>query len=189
MFRNVSMCLAWFGARIGSGPRLPPHALCLDKGEARHSILPSIDDGRDDRHVVAAPAARSQEPSCRARAARGDGVHLAMKRRDLETVGLDTAAADAEARRAMGNRVLAQDQARDVWMWPWPINDLWYKSTVVYCLDVEKYQDADPNSLLNWTERILRARKECPEIGWGDFTVLRTIVPEVLGMRYDWRDR
>ena len=69
-----------------------------------------------------------------------------------------------------------------------PINDLWYKSTVVYCLDVEKYQDADPNSLLNWTERILRARKECPEIGWGDFTVLRTNVPEVLGMRYDWRD-
>jgi maltose alpha-D-glucosyltransferase/alpha-amylase len=49
-------------------------------------------------------------------------------------------------------------------------------------------QRRDPNSLLNWTERILRARKECPEIGWGDFTVLRTNVPEVLGMRYDWRD-
>jgi maltose alpha-D-glucosyltransferase/alpha-amylase len=27
-----------------------------------------------------------------------------------------------------------------------------------------------------------------PEISWGDFTVLRTNVPEVLGMRYDWRD-
>ena len=49
-------------------------------------------------------------------------------------------------------------------------------------------QRRDPNSLLNWTQRILRARKECPEIGWGDFTVLRTNVPEVLGMRYDWRD-
>ena len=24
-----------------------------------------------------------------------------------------------------------------------PIEDLWYKSAVIYCLDVEKYQDAD----------------------------------------------
>ena len=30
----------------------------------------------------------------------------------------------------------------------------------------------DPNSLLNWTERMIRARKECPEIGWGDWKVL-----------------
>jgi maltose alpha-D-glucosyltransferase/alpha-amylase len=35
---------------------------------------------------------------------------------------------------------------------------------------------------------MIRARKECPEIGWGEFAVLRTNVPEVLGMRYDWRD-
>jgi maltose alpha-D-glucosyltransferase / alpha-amylase len=49
-------------------------------------------------------------------------------------------------------------------------------------------QRRDPNSLLNWTERMIRSRKECPEISWGDFTVLRTNVPEVLGMRYDWRD-
>jgi maltose alpha-D-glucosyltransferase / alpha-amylase len=44
------------------------------------------------------------------------------------------------------------------------------------------------DSLLNWTERMIRARKECPEIGWGRFTVLRTNVPHVLGIRYDWRD-
>jgi maltose alpha-D-glucosyltransferase/alpha-amylase len=49
-------------------------------------------------------------------------------------------------------------------------------------------QRRDPDSLLNWTERMIRARKECPEISWGDVTVLRTNVPEVLGMRYDWRD-
>jgi maltose alpha-D-glucosyltransferase/alpha-amylase len=49
-------------------------------------------------------------------------------------------------------------------------------------------QRRDPDSLLNWTERVLRARKECPEIGWGEFTVLRTNVPEVLAMRYDWRE-
>jgi maltose alpha-D-glucosyltransferase/alpha-amylase len=49
-------------------------------------------------------------------------------------------------------------------------------------------QRRDPNSLLNWTERVIRARKECPEISWGDFTILRTNVPEVLAMRYDWRN-
>jgi maltose alpha-D-glucosyltransferase/alpha-amylase len=49
-------------------------------------------------------------------------------------------------------------------------------------------QRRDPESMLNWTERILRARKECPEISWGDYTILRTNVPAVLVMRYDWRD-
>jgi maltose alpha-D-glucosyltransferase/alpha-amylase len=48
-------------------------------------------------------------------------------------------------------------------------------------------QRRDPHSLLNWTERMIRARKECPEISWGDFAVLRTNVPEVLAIRYDWR--
>jgi maltose alpha-D-glucosyltransferase/alpha-amylase len=49
-------------------------------------------------------------------------------------------------------------------------------------------QRRDTESLLNWTERVIRMRKECPEISWGQFTVLRTNVPEVLGMRYDWRE-
>jgi maltose alpha-D-glucosyltransferase/alpha-amylase len=35
---------------------------------------------------------------------------------------------------------------------------------------------------------MIRARKECPEISWGNFVVLRTSVPEVLAIRYDWRD-
>ena len=46
----------------------------------------------------------------------------------------------------------------------------------------------DPQSLLNWTERIIRMRKECPEISWGSFSVLRTTEPSVLALRYDWRD-
>jgi maltose alpha-D-glucosyltransferase/alpha-amylase len=49
-------------------------------------------------------------------------------------------------------------------------------------------QRRDPHSLLNWTERMLRMRKECPEISWGTFAVLRTNVPEVLALRYDWRE-
>ena len=31
-------------------------------------------------------------------------------------------------------------------------------------------------------------RKEVPEIGWGDFTILPTRTPEVLAIRYDWRN-
>ena len=49
-------------------------------------------------------------------------------------------------------------------------------------------QRRDPNSLLNWTERIIRMRKEVPEIGLGDFEVLSTRDPAVLAMRYDWRN-
>jgi maltose alpha-D-glucosyltransferase/alpha-amylase len=49
-------------------------------------------------------------------------------------------------------------------------------------------QRRDANSMLNWTERIIRMRKEVPEIGWGDFEVLKTNTPAVLAMRYDWRN-
>lgn len=48
-------------------------------------------------------------------------------------------------------------------------------------------QRRDPNSLLNWTERIIRMRKECPEIGWGAWRALRTGSPCILALRYDWR--
>jgi maltose alpha-D-glucosyltransferase / alpha-amylase len=49
-------------------------------------------------------------------------------------------------------------------------------------------QRRDPNSLLNWTERIIRMRKEVPEIGWGDFELLSTGDPAILAIRYDWRN-
>ena len=49
-------------------------------------------------------------------------------------------------------------------------------------------QRRDPESLLNWTERIIRMRKECPEIGWGDFRVLPTGRKSVLAVRYEWRN-
>jgi maltose alpha-D-glucosyltransferase/alpha-amylase len=49
-------------------------------------------------------------------------------------------------------------------------------------------QRRDPNSQLNWIERIIRMRKEVPEIGWGTFTVLPSGTPEVLVLRYDWRN-
>src|SRR4051794_32561791 len=49
-------------------------------------------------------------------------------------------------------------------------------------------QRRDPNSMLNWTERITRMRKEVPEVGWGDFQVIGARDPAVLIMRYDWRN-
>ena len=33
-------------------------------------------------------------------------------------------------------------------------------------------QRRDPHSLLNWIERKIRMRKECPEISWGDWRIL-----------------
>jgi maltose alpha-D-glucosyltransferase / alpha-amylase len=49
-------------------------------------------------------------------------------------------------------------------------------------------QRRDPNSMLNWTERIIRMRKEVPEIGWGSFTVVDSGTAEVLTLRFDWRN-
>jgi maltose alpha-D-glucosyltransferase / alpha-amylase len=49
-------------------------------------------------------------------------------------------------------------------------------------------QRRHPDSLLNWTERIIRMRKEVPEVGWGDFTVLPSHDPAVFIIRYDWRN-
>jgi glycosidase len=49
-------------------------------------------------------------------------------------------------------------------------------------------QRREPNSMLNWTERIIRMRKEVPEIGWGDFQIIRIADPAILILRYDWRN-
>jgi maltose alpha-D-glucosyltransferase/alpha-amylase len=49
-------------------------------------------------------------------------------------------------------------------------------------------QRRDPNSLLNWMERIIRMRKEVPEIGFGDFSFISTKTPQVVAMRYAWQN-
>ena len=45
-----------------------------------------------------------------------------------------------------------------------------------------------PDSMLNWTERIIRMRKEVPEIGWGDFSIIPVRNRAILIIRYDWRN-
>jgi maltose alpha-D-glucosyltransferase/alpha-amylase len=49
-------------------------------------------------------------------------------------------------------------------------------------------QRRDPDSMLNWMERLIRMRKEAPEIGWGECTALDTGDDGVLALRYDWRN-
>jgi maltose alpha-D-glucosyltransferase/alpha-amylase len=44
------------------------------------------------------------------------------------------------------------------------------------------------DSLLSWTAAMIRLRKECPEIGWGEWQILGTGSPHVLAMRYVWRN-
>ncbi len=46
-------------------------------------------------------------------------------------------------------------------------------------------QRRDPHSLLNWMERKIRMRRECPEISWGDWKIIETTEPGVLIMRYE----
>ncbi|HET6333629.1 MAG TPA: alpha-amylase family protein [Polyangiales bacterium] len=49
-------------------------------------------------------------------------------------------------------------------------------------------QRRDAGSLLNWTERMIRMRKEVPEFGWGDFQVVDTGHNSVLALHYTWRN-
>jgi maltose alpha-D-glucosyltransferase/alpha-amylase len=71
------------------------------------------------------------------------------------------------------------------------------KDIVVPVIDDEEHgyrkvnvadQRRDPNSFLNWTERRIRARKELPEIGWGEVCVLDAEPECVLALRYVWRN-
>ena len=49
-------------------------------------------------------------------------------------------------------------------------------------------QRRDPRSLLMWMERMIRRRRECPELGFGALTVLDVDAPSVFAHRVDWED-
>jgi maltose alpha-D-glucosyltransferase/alpha-amylase len=48
-------------------------------------------------------------------------------------------------------------------------------------------EQADSNSLLTWTKRMIRLRKACPETGWGNWTILETGSSQVLAIKYEWQ--
>jgi len=47
-------------------------------------------------------------------------------------------------------------------------------------------QRREPGSLLNWMERLIRRRRECPELGWGDWAILPQDDPALFVHRVDW---
>jgi len=53
-------------------------------------------------------------------------------------------------------------------------------------VNVER-QRRDPNSLLNWTASMIRVRKECAEIGWGEWALIPTANASILAICYQWR--
>ena len=50
-------------------------------------------------------------------------------------------------------------------------------------------QRRDSGSLLSWMGRLIRTRKECPEIGWGRPQLLESGARAVLAERFDWAGR
>jgi trehalose synthase len=48
-------------------------------------------------------------------------------------------------------------------------------------------QRRDPDSQLNWMERVIRRRKESPELGWGTSTLVETPDPALFAHRCDWQ--
>jgi maltose alpha-D-glucosyltransferase / alpha-amylase len=48
-------------------------------------------------------------------------------------------------------------------------------------------QRREPDSFLNWMARMIRVRKECPEIGLGRCSIIDTGAPHVLALRYEHR--
>ena len=47
-------------------------------------------------------------------------------------------------------------------------------------------QQRNPDSLLNWMERVIRRRRETPELGWGTWSLIDVGDDAVLAHRCDW---
>lgn len=50
-------------------------------------------------------------------------------------------------------------------------------------------QERDPNSLLNWMTRLIRRRREAPEIAFGTWNFIPVPERSLLAIRYDWSGR
>ena len=49
-------------------------------------------------------------------------------------------------------------------------------------------QRHEPGSLYAWTARAIRTRRECPELGWGEWRTLDVGDPRVLAIETRWRE-
>jgi glycosidase len=50
-------------------------------------------------------------------------------------------------------------------------------------------QERDPDSMLSWSQGLIRRRRQTPEIAFGDWSFLPFPEAEVMGLRYDWGAR
>ena len=50
-------------------------------------------------------------------------------------------------------------------------------------------QRSDPESLHAFVRSLIRVYRECPELGWGQFTLLPCDAPSVLAHQVTWEDR
>jgi maltose alpha-D-glucosyltransferase/alpha-amylase len=53
-------------------------------------------------------------------------------------------------------------------------------------VNVAAQRDLD-SSLMDTVQRLVRTRRSCPEVGWGECRVIDTDETGVLALRYDWR--
>ena len=49
-------------------------------------------------------------------------------------------------------------------------------------------QRHDPGSLYSWVARAIGVRRQCPELGWGEWRTLKVSDPRVLAIETRWRD-
>jgi glycosidase len=49
-------------------------------------------------------------------------------------------------------------------------------------------QRRDPDSLLRFVRKLIRTRRETPELGWGKSTLIETSDPALFAHRCDWED-
>ena len=48
-------------------------------------------------------------------------------------------------------------------------------------------QRDDPDSLMSHVQRLVRIRRGCPEVGWGEYRILKTGEESVLALRSEWQ--
>jgi glycosidase len=65
------------------------------------------------------------------------------------------------------------------------VSDDEYRPAAVNVAD----QRRDGGSMLSWMVRLIRTRRECPEIGWGRSELLESGARSVLAQRFDWAGR
>jgi len=92
-------------------------------------------------------------------------VRTVMQWSDAPNGGFSTAATDALARPAIAH------------------GEYGYKQVNVAAAQ------RDPGSLINWMDRAIRIRKQCPELGMGKWHILETDSPSVLAHCCDWQGR